>query len=30
MANPTPEILPEEAKKAGVFIMGTGRSDYPN
>lgn len=30
MANPTPEIMPEEAEKAGVFIMGTGRSDYPN
>ncbi len=30
LANPTPEILPEEAKEAGVFIMATGRSDYPN
>ncbi len=30
MANPTPEIFPEEAKKAGVRIIGTGRSDYPN
>lgn len=30
MANPTPEIFPEDAKKAGVRIMGTGRSDYPN
>lgn len=30
MANPIPEILPEEAMKSGVFIMGTGRSDYPN
>ena len=30
MANPVPEILPEEAKESGVFIMGTGRSDYPN
>lgn len=30
MANPTPEIMPEEAKAAGVKIMGTGRSDYPN
>lgn len=30
MANPTPEIMPEEAKKAGVRVMGTGRSDYPN
>lgn len=30
MANPTPEILPEIAKAAGVAIMATGRSDYPN
>jgi malate dehydrogenase (oxaloacetate-decarboxylating) len=30
MANPTPEILPDEARKAGVRIIGTGRSDYPN
>ncbi len=30
MANPTPEILPEEAKMAGARIIGTGRSDYPN
>lgn len=30
MANPTPEITPEEAKKGDVYIMGTGRSDYPN
>lgn len=30
MANPTPEIFPEEAKAAGVRIIGTGRSDYPN
>ncbi len=30
MANPIPEILPEAAMKAGAFIMGTGRSDYPN
>ena len=30
MANPTPEIFPEEAKKAGVRVIGTGRSDYPN
>lgn len=30
MANPDPEILPEDAKKAGAFIVGTGRSDYPN
>jgi malate dehydrogenase (oxaloacetate-decarboxylating) len=30
MANPTPEIFPEEAKAAGARIIGTGRSDYPN
>jgi len=30
MANPTPEIMPEEAAKGGAFIIGTGRSDYPN
>jgi len=30
MANPTPEIMPDEAKAAGAFIVGTGRSDYPN
>ena len=30
MANPDPEILPEVAKKAGVRVIGTGRSDYPN
>ncbi len=30
MANPTPEITPDEAKKGGAFIVGTGRSDYPN
>lgn len=30
MANPTPEIAPEIAKKAGALIVGTGRSDYPN
>ena len=30
MANPTPEIMPEEAKKGGARIVGTGRSDYPN
>ena len=30
MANPDPEIMPEEAKKAGALIIGTGRSDYPN
>jgi malate dehydrogenase (oxaloacetate-decarboxylating) len=30
MANPEPEILPEVAKQAGVRVIGTGRSDYPN
>ena len=30
MANPTPEIMPEEAHAAGAFIVATGRSDYPN
>ena len=30
MANPIPEIMPEDAKAAGVRIIGTGRSDYPN
>ena len=30
MANPIPEILPDVAKAAGVAIMGTGRSDFPN
>ena len=30
MANPVPEIMPEEAKEAGAAVIGTGRSDYPN
>ena len=30
MANPTPEIMPDEAKAAGAYIVGTGRSDFPN
>lgn len=30
MANPTPEISPEEAKKGGAYVIATGRSDYPN
>jgi malate dehydrogenase (oxaloacetate-decarboxylating) len=30
MANPVPEILPEEAKRGGAVVIGTGRSDYPN
>lgn len=29
-ANPTPEIMPEEAKTAGAAVVSTGRSDYPN
>ncbi|MCD7730578.1 MAG: NADP-dependent malic enzyme [Oscillospiraceae bacterium] len=30
MANPTPEIMPDKAKEAGAFVVGTGRSDFPN
>jgi len=30
LANPTPEIMPEEAKKGGALVVGTGRSDLPN
>jgi malate dehydrogenase (oxaloacetate-decarboxylating) len=30
MANPTPEIFPDEAKEAGAFVVATGRSDFPN
>lgn len=30
MANPDPEILPEEAMRAGAKVVGTGRSDFPN
>ncbi|WP_297288516.1 NAD(P)-dependent malic enzyme [uncultured Flavonifractor sp.] len=30
MANPTPEIMPNEAKKGGAAVIGTGRSDFPN
>ena len=30
MANPTPEIMPDEAKAAGAFVVGSGRSDFPN
>lgn len=30
LANPTPEIMPEDARLAGAFIIATGRSDYPN
>ena len=30
MANPTPEIMPDEAKKGGAAVVATGRSDFPN
>ncbi|MEJ7528314.1 NAD-dependent malic enzyme, partial [Staphylococcus lugdunensis] len=30
MANPNPEINPNEAKQAGAKVVGTGRSDFPN
>ena len=30
MANPIPEIMPDEAKRAGAAVVGTGRSDFPN
>ena len=30
MANPVPEIMPDEARKGGAAIVGTGRSDFPN
>ncbi|OGL73890.1 malate dehydrogenase [Candidatus Uhrbacteria bacterium RIFCSPHIGHO2_02_FULL_60_10] len=30
LANPTPEIMPDEARAAGALVVGTGRSDYPN
>lgn len=30
MANPNPEIMPDEAKEAGAKVIGTGRSDFPN
>ena len=30
LANPTPEIFPDDAKKAGAYIIATGRSDFPN
>ncbi len=30
MANPTPEVMPDAAKEAGAFVVGTGRSDFPN
>ena len=30
MANPTPEIMPDEARKGGAVVIGTGRADFPN
>jgi len=30
MSNPIPEIMPDDAKAAGAYIIGTGRSDFPN
>lgn len=30
MANPVPEIMPEEAEAGGAKVIGTGRSDFPN
>ncbi len=30
MANPVPEIMPDEAKRGGALVVGTGRSDFPN
>jgi len=30
MANPDPEILPDEAREAGAMVVATGRSDFPN
>ncbi len=30
LANPVPEMMPEEAKEAGAYIVATGRSDFPN
>ncbi len=30
MANPEPEIFPDEAKAGGAYVVGTGRSDFPN
>ena len=30
LSNPTPEIMPDKAKRAGAFIVATGRSDFPN
>lgn len=30
LANPSPEIMPDEAKQAGAYVVATGRSDFPN
>ena len=30
MANPVPEIMPDLARRAGAYVVGTGRSDFPN
>ncbi len=30
MANPTPEIMPDDAKRGGAIVVGTGRADFPN
>jgi malate dehydrogenase (oxaloacetate-decarboxylating) len=30
LANPIPEIMPDEAIKYGAYIVATGRADYPN
>jgi malate dehydrogenase (oxaloacetate-decarboxylating) len=30
LANPIPEIMPEDARRAGAYVIATGRSDYPN
>lgn len=30
LANPTPEIMPDEAREAGAYVIATGRSDFPN
>ena len=30
LANPTPEIMPEEARRGAAAVVGTGRSDFPN
>ena len=30
LANPIPEIMPDQAKRAGVAVIATGRSDFPN